>query len=80
MSVVDKLKGIFGKGKTAVADNADKIKDKVADNADKIKDGVDKAGGLADKATKGKFSDKIEKGTEAAKKAVPDKKSGEPEA
>ncbi|MFD6269123.1 antitoxin [Nocardia asteroides] len=60
MSLVDTLKGLLGKGKEAVEQNADKIND-----------AVDKAGTFIDEKTGGKYSDKIEKGKDAAKKVVP---------
>ncbi|NMN96495.1 antitoxin [Antrihabitans stalactiti] len=60
MGIGDKLKGVVDKGKDAVSKNADKIED-----------AVDKAGGFVDKKTKGKYSDKIQKGKEAAKKVIP---------
>ncbi|WP_446224305.1 antitoxin [Nocardia sp. IBHARD005] len=60
MSLVDTLKGLLGKGKETVEQNADKINE-----------AVDKAGTFIDDKTKGKYSDKIEKGKEAAKKVVP---------
>jgi hypothetical protein len=60
MSLVDTLKGLLGKGKVAVEQNADKINE-----------AVDKAGTFIDDKTKGKYSDKIEKGKDAAKKVVP---------
>ncbi|MFC6009795.1 antitoxin [Nocardia lasii] len=60
MSLVDSLKGLLGKGKEAVEQNADKIND-----------AVDKAGTFIDDKTKGKYTDKIEKGKDAAKKVVP---------
>ena len=48
MSLVDTLKGLLGKGKVAVEQNADKINE-----------AVDKAGTFIDDKTKGKYSDKI---------------------
>ncbi|MET9210654.1 MULTISPECIES: antitoxin [unclassified Nocardia] len=60
MSLVDTLKGLLGKGKEAAAQNADKINE-----------AVDKAGSFIDDKTGGKYSDKIEKGKDAAKKVVP---------
>jgi len=60
MSLVDTLKGLVGKGKEAASKNADKIND-----------AVDKAGGFIDDKTGGKYSDKIEKGKDAAKKVIP---------
>ncbi|WP_280338732.1 antitoxin [Nocardia neocaledoniensis] len=60
MSLVDTLKGLLGKGKETVEQNADKINE-----------AVDKAGTFIDEKTGGKYSDKIEKGKDAAKKVVP---------
>lgn len=60
MAFSDKIKDAVGKGKAAAAKNSDKISG-----------AVDKAAGFADKKTKGKYSDKIEKGKAAAKKAIP---------
>ncbi|MFB7877833.1 MULTISPECIES: antitoxin [unclassified Nocardia] len=65
MSLVDTLKGLLGKGKDAAAQNADKIND-----------AVDKAGSFIDEKTGGKYSDKIEKGKDAAKKVVPPQQPG----
>jgi len=60
MSLVDTLKGLVGKGKEAASKNADKLGD-----------AVDKAGGFIDDKTGGKYTDKIEKGKDAAKKVIP---------
>jgi hypothetical protein len=60
MGFADKFKDVVDKGKDAVSKNSDKIGG-----------AVDKAGDFVDKKTKGKYSDKIEKGTSAAKKAIP---------
>ncbi|MET8652031.1 MULTISPECIES: antitoxin [Nocardia] len=67
MSLADTLKGLVGKGKDAAAKNAPKINE-----------AVDKAGDFIDQKTKGKYSDKIEKGKEAAKKVVPPEQPGQP--
>lgn len=67
MSLADTLKGLFGKGKDAASKNADKINE-----------AVDKAGDFIDQKTGGKYSDKIEKGKEAAKKVVPPEQPGQP--
>ncbi|MEV6135940.1 antitoxin [Nocardia sp. NPDC051990] len=70
MSLADTLKGIVGKGRETVAKNADKINE-----------AVDKAGGFIDEKTGHKYSDKIDKLQEAAKKAVPsDQSAPEPSA
>ena len=60
MSLADTLKGLVGKGKEAAAKNADKINE-----------AVDKTGSFIDEKTGHKYSDKIGKAQEAAKKAVP---------
>lgn len=60
MSLIDTLKGLVGKGKEVAAQNAEKIES-----------AVDKAGGLIDQKTGGKFSSQIDKGTEAIKGAIP---------
>ena len=62
MGFADNLKGIVDKGK-----------DLAAENSDKIDDVVEKAGDFIDNKTGGKYSDKIDKVQEAAKKASPDK-------
>ncbi|MBF6334175.1 antitoxin [Nocardia transvalensis] len=64
MSLLDTLKGLVGKGRDAASENAEKIHG-----------AVDKAGGYIDQKTGGKYSDKIEKGTGAIKKAVPEQQS-----
>ncbi len=53
------FKDWFGKGKKAVADNADSVKD-----------AVDKGADFVDDKTGGKFSDQIDSGAEAAKDAI----------
>ncbi|WP_314143229.1 antitoxin [uncultured Rhodococcus sp.] len=62
MGFADNLKGMVDKGK-----------DLAAENSDKIDDVVEKAGDFIDNKTGGKYSDKIDKVQEAAKKAIPDK-------
>ncbi|MDI9894886.1 antitoxin [Rhodococcus sp. IEGM 1381] len=62
MGFADNLKGIVDKGK-----------DLAAENSDKIDDVVEKAGDFIDNKTGGKYSDKIDKVQEAAKKAILDK-------
>jgi len=53
-------------------------KEMAEDHADQIKAGIDKVEGLADKATKGKYKDKIEAAGGKLEDLVPDK--DEPEA
>lgn len=69
MSLVDTLKGLVGKGK-----------DVAAQNAEKIESAVDKAGDFIDQKTGGKYSDKIDKGAEAVKNAIPPEEGKAPEA
>jgi len=42
----------------------------VDDHGDKIAKGIDKAAGMADSKTQGKHSDKVDKGSRAAKDAL----------
>jgi hypothetical protein len=51
----------------------DKVKDLLSKNKDKVDRAIDKAGDIADQKTQGKYSDKVDKVQEAAKKAVQDK-------
>ncbi|MFD4403187.1 antitoxin [Nocardia sp. NPDC058499] len=67
MSLMDSLKNLAGKGQEAAAKNSDKINQ-----------AVDKAGDFVDQKTKGKYSDKIQKGKEAARKVVPPEQPGGP--
>ena len=53
-------------------------KEMAEDHADQIKAGIDKAEGLADKATKGKFSDKIVAAGDKLEGLVPDGEADEP--
>lgn len=62
MSLRKTLNDLFGKGKTAAAENADKIQA-----------AIDKAAATADSKTGRKYSNQIHKAAEAAKKAVPPK-------
>jgi uncharacterized protein YjbJ (UPF0337 family) len=55
----DLAKGLQGKAKTTVGENQEKIDG-----------GIDKAADFVDEKTKGKYSDKIEKGKDAAHRAV----------
>lgn len=68
MGFLDKLRGKGG------------LKDKAVDLAkehdDKIDQGIDKAAAAADKATKGKYTDKIEDAAEKAKSAYEDPQDG----
>jgi hypothetical protein len=63
MGLTDKAKGLLDGG-------ADKAKDAVVQHEDKIVAGIDKAAGVADSTTKGKYSDKIGTGADKAKDAV----------
>jgi antitoxin protein of toxin-antitoxin system len=48
----------------------DKVKDLLSKNKDKVDTAIDKAGDIADQKTQGKYTDKIDKVQDAAKKAV----------
>ena len=50
----------------------DKAKKLVAKHDDQVKKGIEKAADIADKRTKGKYSEKIENVAEKAEKAVDD--------
>ncbi|MEV0105774.1 antitoxin [Nocardia sp. NPDC050799] len=65
MSLMENLKNLVGKGQETAAKNSDKINQ-----------AVDKAGDFLDQKTKGKYSDKIQKGKEAARKVVPPEHPG----
>ncbi|MFD4181666.1 antitoxin [Rhodococcus sp. NPDC058514] len=60
MSFMETLKGLFGKGKQAAIDNADKIEG-----------AVDKAGDFIDEKTGGKYAQHVDKAQDAAKKVIP---------
>ncbi|AII11202.1 MULTISPECIES: antitoxin [Rhodococcus] len=60
---VGSWKNLFGKGKDAVSQNADKIQS-----------AIDKAAIAADSKTNRKYSGQIRKVADAAKKAIPPKK------
>jgi uncharacterized protein YjbJ (UPF0337 family) len=47
-----------------------KVEDAVDDHGDKIADGLDKAAGVVESKTGGKFDDKIDKGVDKAKDAL----------
>jgi len=48
----------------------DKVKDLLSRNAEKVDTAIDKAGEIVDTKTQGKYTDKVDKVQEAAKKAV----------
>lgn len=66
MSLKDTLRGLVGKGQEVAAKNSDKINQ-----------AVDKAGTFIDQKTGGKYTDKIEKGKEAARKVIPPEQPGQ---
>ena len=61
MSLLDQIKGWLGKGKQAAEEHKPQVHD-----------AIDKAGGFVDDKTSGKYSDKVEKAQDAAKKALGD--------
>jgi MT0933-like antitoxin protein len=48
----------------------DKVKNLLSKNADKVDTAIDKAGDIVDQKTQGKYTDKVDKVQDAAKKAV----------
>jgi hypothetical protein len=62
--------GFLDKVKVQASDLLDKAADTAAKNSDKITVGLDKAGEFVDKQTKGKYTDKIPKGTVKAKEGL----------
>ncbi|MFD4291592.1 antitoxin [Rhodococcus sp. NPDC058505] len=60
MSLVDTLKGLFGKGQQYAAENADKVEG-----------AIDKAGDFIDQKTGGKYAEHVDKAQDAAKKVIP---------
>jgi hypothetical protein len=48
----------------------DKVKNLLSKNADKVETAIDKAGDIVDQKTQGKYTDKVDKVQDAAKKAV----------
>ncbi|NYV78432.1 antitoxin, partial [Streptomyces sp. UH6] len=60
---LDNLKNKLGPAK-------EKVNDLASRNQDKIQQGIDKAARMADERTKGKYSEKIERGTGKAKDAA----------
>jgi len=67
------IKDLLGKG-------LGKGKELAEEHADQIKAGIDKAEELADKATKGKFTDKIAAAGDQVEKLVPGEKDEPPTA
>lgn len=63
-----------------IKDVIDKGKELAEEHADQIKAGIDKAEELADKATKGRYSDKIVAAGDQVEKLVPGGKDQPPTA
>jgi hypothetical protein len=72
------MPGFLDKAKDLAKGLTGKAKGAVTDNADKIDSGIDKAADFADDKTKGKYTDKIDKAQDAAHRAV-DKIADKPE-
>jgi hypothetical protein len=64
------MAGFLDKAKDLARGLGGKAKTTVGDNAEKIDGGIDKAADFVDEKTKGKYSDKIEKAQDAAHRAV----------
>jgi hypothetical protein len=69
----DKAKDAMGKAQELAGEAKAKAHDLAEEHADQLKAGIDKTEALANKATKGKFSDKIEAVGEKAAGLVPAK-------
>src|SRR5262245_747549 len=63
MGLLDTVKGWFGGGKA-------KVQGTVATHSDSIKGGIDKAGGVVDDKTGGKYTDKVTSAQETGKNVV----------
>ena len=63
-------KSILDKAKDLATDIKEKVSTYVEENEEKIKGAVEKTGEFSDDKTKGRFTDKIDKAQDAAKKAV----------
>jgi MT0933-like antitoxin protein len=61
---------ILDKAKELAEEVGDKVKGMITEHHEKIDNAVDKAGDFIDDKTKGRFSDKIGKATDAAHNAV----------
>ncbi|WP_406145499.1 antitoxin [Streptomyces sp. NBC_01012] len=62
--------GFLDNLKTKLAPAKDKVGDLAQQHGGKIEQGLDKAARTVDEKTKGKYSEKIESGTQKAKEAV----------
>lgn len=62
--------GFLDKLKVKATEVKEKAVEAVDDHGPQIKGGIEKAGTFVDKKTKGKYSDKIAKGTKKAEEAV----------
>jgi hypothetical protein len=69
----DRAKDAMGKAQELAGEAKTKAHDLAEEHAGQIKAGIDKTEALANKATKGKFSDKIEAVGDKAAGLVPDK-------
>ncbi|MFG2868744.1 antitoxin [Streptomyces sp. NPDC048338] len=62
--------GLLDSLKAKLAPAKDKVSDLAQQHGDKIDHGLDKAAKVVDEKTKGKYSNKIESGTDKAKHAL----------
>jgi uncharacterized protein YjbJ (UPF0337 family) len=70
-TVQDRAKEVAEKAKEAAVKAKDKVSDFVGEHEEQIHGAIDKTGSFVDeKITKGKFTEKINKGQDAAKGAV----------
>jgi uncharacterized protein YjbJ (UPF0337 family) len=79
MSFLNKAKDAAQEAAAKAKEAAEKAKEFASDHTEQMKGAIDKAGGVADKATKGKFKTRIEKVGEKAGQAVDKLKKDEKE-
>jgi hypothetical protein len=57
----------------------DKAKDAMSEQSEQVEGGVEKAGGVVDEKTEGKYAEQVDQGQEMAKDKLSDMTTGEPE-
>jgi hypothetical protein len=57
----------------------DKAKDAMSGQSEQVEGGVEKAGGVVDEKTEGKYAEQVDQGQEMAKDKLSDMTTGEPE-
>jgi hypothetical protein len=57
----------------------DKAKDAMSGQSEQVEGGVEKAGGVVDEKTEGKYAEQVDQGQEMTKDKLSDMTTGEPE-